>query len=406
MSFRQMPLPDAYWFQEGPGVRNWQFTDHGVKLLNVANILKSGEIDLSKTDRHLSQEEVDSRYAHFLANEGDLVIASSGITIDDDGLLRTRGAFLKASHLPLCMNTSTIRFKAIDSISDLGFLRHWLQSLEFRSQITREVTGIAQKNFGPSHLKRLKISLPPLAEQKRIAAILDAADALRAKRREALAQLDTLLQSTFLDLFGDPVTNPKGWKVVNLEEHVTKVGSGATPKGGNESYKDEGIALIRSLNVRDGEFQWKDLARIDTQQAKKLSNVVVQENDVLLNITGASVARVCSAPAEVLPARVNQHVCIIRTDASIDSKFLERMLLSDSMKHKLLGIGESGATRQAITKAQVLALEVLCPPANLQHRFASIVESIERQKTRLRAHLAELDTLFASLQARAFNGEL
>lgn len=213
MSFHSMKFAEAFWFQEGPGVRNWQFTDHGVKLLNVANILKTGVIDLSKTDRHLATEEVQARYSHFLADEGDLVIASSGITIDTDGFLRTRGAFLEKHHLPLCINTSTIRFKALEGISYLGFLKHWLQSFEFRSQITREVTGIAQKNFGPSHLKRLTVSLPPLPEQKRISAILDAADALRAKRRETLAQLDTLLQSTFLDMFGDPVTNPKGWEI-------------------------------------------------------------------------------------------------------------------------------------------------------------------------------------------------
>ena len=121
------------------------------------------------------------------------------------------------------MNTSTIRFKSLNEVSELAYLRHWLQSFEFRSQITREVTGIAQKNFGPSHLKRLRISLPPLAEQKRIAGILDAADALRAKRREALGQFDTLLQSTFLDMFGDPVTNPMGWEKPRLEDLCKKV---------------------------------------------------------------------------------------------------------------------------------------------------------------------------------------
>ena len=212
MSIPQVPLNEAFWFQEGPGVRKWQFTTSGIKLLNVANIVKDGTIDLSRTDRHLSEEEVNKKYSHFLVDSGDLVIASSGITIDSDGFLRTRGGFIEERHLPLCMNTSTIRFKSLNGSSDLGYLRHWLQSFEFRSQITREVTGIAQKNFGPSHLKRLRISLPPLAEQKRIAAILDAADALRAKRREALAQLDTLLQSTFLDMFGDPVINPMGWE--------------------------------------------------------------------------------------------------------------------------------------------------------------------------------------------------
>ena len=121
-----LPLTEAFWFQEGPGVRNWQFTTSGIKLLNVANIEKGGMLNLEKTDRHLNETEVAKKYSHFLVDAGDLVIASSGISFDDDGLLRTRGAFVRAEQLPLCLNTSTIRFKAIDGVSDLRFLRLWL----------------------------------------------------------------------------------------------------------------------------------------------------------------------------------------------------------------------------------------------------------------------------------------
>src|SRR5947208_2567537 len=102
-----MQLRDAYWFQEGPGVRNWQFTQAGIKLLNVGNITKVGSIDLSRTNTYLSVDEVEAKYKHFLVDEGDLVIASSGISFESDGLLRTRGAFVHKGHLPLCMNTST-----------------------------------------------------------------------------------------------------------------------------------------------------------------------------------------------------------------------------------------------------------------------------------------------------------
>ena len=91
-----LPLADAYWFQEGPGVRKWQFRNNGIKLLNVANITKQGVLDLSKTDRYLGEEEVADKYSHFLIDEGDLVIASSGISFDEDGLLRTRGAFVES----------------------------------------------------------------------------------------------------------------------------------------------------------------------------------------------------------------------------------------------------------------------------------------------------------------------
>jgi type I restriction enzyme S subunit len=146
-----VPLPEAFWFQEGPGVRKWQFKTSGIKLINVANIEKEGTLNLEKTERHLDEDEVAKKYSHFLVDDGDLVIASSGISFDEDGLLRTRGAFVRGEHLPLCLNTSTIRFKPIDGVSDLRFLRLWVNGREFRSQITKLVTGTAQQNFGPSH---------------------------------------------------------------------------------------------------------------------------------------------------------------------------------------------------------------------------------------------------------------
>ncbi len=188
-------LPDAFWFQEGPGVRKWQFTESGVKLLNVGNIERDGSLNLAKTDRHVSEEEAYRKYRHFLADEGDLVIASSGISFDDDGLLRTRGAFVSLDHLPLCMNTSTIRFKALKDRSDLRFLWVWLNSVEFRSQITRLVTGSAQQNFGPSHLKALEITLPPLSVQASFADQVAGVEQLRKAARIASVELDSLFAS-------------------------------------------------------------------------------------------------------------------------------------------------------------------------------------------------------------------
>jgi type I restriction enzyme, S subunit len=162
---RTYSFSDVYWLQEGPGVRNWQFTASGVKLLNVGNITIDSRVDLQRTGRHVSEVEAFGRYSHFLVDEGDLLMPSSGIPIDEDGLLRTRSAFASKDDLPLCMNTSTIRFKPKMEGASLLFLQGWLQSREFRSQITKLVTGSAQKNFGPSHLKQLSITLPKASAQ-------------------------------------------------------------------------------------------------------------------------------------------------------------------------------------------------------------------------------------------------
>jgi type I restriction enzyme S subunit len=293
----------------------------------------------------------------------------------------------------------------IDSTATMQDLR-WLSYRLAAMGLNAMNKSAAVPGLNREDAYRLELKLPPLPEQRRIAAILDQADALRAKRREALAQLDSLTQSIFIEMFGDPVENSRCWPIVKLGEHTSKMGSGATPAGGDAAYKASGISLIRSLNVRDGEFTYRDLAYIDDVQAAKLSNVVVSADDVLLNITGASVARVCRVPKEVLPARVNQHVMIIRPKSTIDGVFLERMLLSPNMKRHLLQIGGSGATREAITKAQAAELTVICPPLHLQQTFATRIQAVESLKSTHRAALAELDALFASLQHRAFNGSL
>lgn len=297
--------------------------------------------------------------------------------------------------------------RARPDVSDARYLHHYLRLNKVRTEGQRRMTGSGgQRRVPASFLADLRVPLPPLEEQRRIAAILDQAETLRTQRRQALAHLDTLTQSLFLDMFGDPVTNDRGWLLDKLGKQTLKMGSGSTPTGGDTAYKAEGISLIRSLNVHDGAFKYKNLAFIDDQQAAKLSNVQVETDDVLLNITGASVARVCRAPANVLPARVNQHVMIIRPKTSINCVFLERLLLSDSMKNALLQIGGSGATREAITKAQAEDLAVPVPPLPLQQTFATRIQAIEALKATHRTALAQLDALFASLQQRAFAGEL
>ena len=187
------------------------------------------------------------------------------------------------------------------------------------------------------------------------------------------------------------VAMKKGWQTKKLGEVTTKIGSGATPHGGNESYKAEGIALIRSLNVYDDGFREAKLARIDDEQADDLSNVVVEPHDVLLNITGASVARCCRAPADFLPARVNQHVSIIRpVQHKLNSDFLHYLLISKIYKDRLLHTGEEGgSTRQAITKAQ------------LQEFLVEFPESLAEQQR----IVALLDEAFAGLATAKANAE-
>lgn len=171
---------------------------------------------------------------------------------------------------------------------------------------------------------------------------------------------------------------PQNWKIYKLKELTNKIGSGATPRGGKEAYLDSGISLIRSQNVLDFSFSTDGLAFIDDSQAKALNNVTVESRDVLLNITGDSVARVCQVPDIWLPARVNQHVAIIRANQDIlCPEFLLYTLLTNGNKNTLLTLASAGATRNALTKQMIEDFEITIPPLPEQRSIASILSAID-----------------------------
>ena len=292
-----------------------------------------------------------------------------------------------------------LRLKHNRSLINSAFLCYYTQSISFKLDIMRiRKDAVNQSSFAISDFKKIRIPVPVLATQISIVSELDKLNELIQIKKEQLKDYDALAQSIFYEMFGDPVENEKGWEVKKLGELCSKIGSGATPRGGNESYKDEGISLIRSLNVYNNEFRRKDLAYIDDEQAAALSNVTILEDDVLLNITGASVARCCIVPSDLLPARVNQHVCIIRPfDNVLVPIFLNKVLTNISYQIRLLTLARSkGATREALPKSVVDSLLVPLPPLSLQQSFAHKIEQIERQKAEVQKTITDLETLLAA----------
>lgn len=277
------------------------------------------------------------------------------------------------------------------------FFVYYTLSTPYTISIISKTTGSTRKRISRKNLEGILIPIPPKPTQLAIVAELDKINELIQLKKQQLKDYDQLAQSIFYEMFGDPVENEKGWEVKKLGGICSKIGSGATPKGGNNSYKDTGISLIRSLNVHNNLFKYEDLAHIDDSQATALNNVIVKEKDILLNITGASVARCCIVPNDVLPARVNQHVCIIRIANESDSFYLNRLFTNDSYQSKLLALSKSkAATREALPKTIVESLSVPLPPLPLQQQFAARIEAIERQKQQVSETIKDLETLLAS----------
>ena len=195
--------------------------------------------------------------------------------------------------------------------------------------------------------------------------------------------------------------------MTRLGDVCEKIGSGATPRGGKEAYKDAGIPISRSQNIHDWVFQPDGLAFLDDEQAESLSNVEVRSNDVLLNITGDSVARACIVPSERIPARVNQHVAIVRAGKEINPTYLLASL--QSKKTMLLSLASSGATRNALTKRMIENLDIDLPSREIQDSIAQVLDSIQYKITlnnRLNDYLANLCETIASRYCNDRNSRL
>ena len=343
-------------------------------------------IDLTILKHAFFEKEEIDRYS---VRKGDLLVCEGG----DTG----RSAIWEEEEPVLYQNAlHRVRFT---TEMEARFAMYCLWHLKNNGQIDQKYSkGVTIKHLVKSSLLSIELPVPPLSTQLSIVSELDKINELIRLKKEQLKDYDNLAQSIFYEMFGDPVENEKGWEVKKLSSITSKIGSGATPKGGNESYKTEGISLIRSLNVHNNEFLYKDLAHIDNEQAEALSNVEIKEYDVLLNITGASVARCCIVPDDVIPARVNQHVCIVRT---IQEKalpiFINRVLTNENFQANLLRLARSkAATREALPKSIVDNIQVPLPPLSLQQLFAQRIELIEQQKAEIKSTIADLETLLAS----------
>lgn len=351
------------------------------------------QIDDLRNDNNLKYCLNDKKYV--IADKDDLIIAWDGANAGTIGY-----------GLSGAIGSTLARLSTSNDNIYTPFVGRYMQSQS--KELRDKCTGATIPHIQKSVLEDVLIPKYDISTQKMLANILDKAQYLIDSRKEQIQACDELIKSQFVGMFGDPVTNPNGWGLKKCKDIASKIGSGATPKGGNASYKETGISLIRSMNVHNNSFVYKDLAYIDDEQADKLSNVVVEESDVLLNITGASVARSCIVPKEVLPARVNQHVSIVRCKQDvIQPIFLCHLFTNESYQKLLWSIATSGgATREAITKQQEEELNVIVPPVELQNQFAQFVQQVDKLKFEMQHSLVELENNFNALMQRAFKGEL
>ena len=295
--------------------------------------------------------------------------------------------------LPLIVNPEVL---------DRRYFAYLLRSNSFVNLAVSSTAGSKMPRMNKKTLLNAVFPIPSLELQHQRIDLLSSIERARTKAELLIQQLDTLVKSRFIEMFGDPVEENR-WARITLASLCTKLGSGATPRGGKAAYKTSGIPLIRSMNVHNGYFESKDLAYIDEIQAKKLDNVTLHKGDVLLNITGASVARSCLLPDYLAGGRVNQHVSIVRCDPNrMLPRVLNSIFTSDSYQRFLLEHSRmAGATREAITKDDLETMTVPLPPLSLQYKFAAFVAQVDKSRFGGMLHL--LNSLSGIMHASFFS---
>ena len=304
-----------------------------------------------------------------------------------------------------CLGRGVAALRAKPSSLDPGYLWHWLATQGLA--LEGKARGSTFRQVTRSAVESLRIPLPPLPEQRRIAAILDKADAVRRKRQQTLDLADQFLRSAFLDMFGDRASH--GWAAATVEE-ISAPGAGSIRTGPfgsqllHSEFVSEGIAVLGIDNVVENGFHWAQRRYITQAKYEELKRYTVLPGDVLISIMGTC-GRCAIVPADIPPAINTKHLCCITLDQRrCLPTFLHGYFLSHPVARQYLLRASKGAIMSGLNMQIIKALPVLLPPIKLQQQYAGAVQRCASLKGRLGDLLEQQDELFRSVRQRLFSG--
>ncbi len=331
------------------------------------------------------------------APKNSVLVTCIGATIGKTGFIKREGSFNQ--QINAIIPNGSIESK---------FLYYQIISQDFQNKIVHSSSSTTLPILNKSKFSILPINVAPLPEQRAIVArieeLFSELDHSIANLKSAQAKLEIYRQAVLKKAFEIP-----DCKFIKLVKITSKIGSGSTPRGGRENYKTEGIPLVRSLNIHFNFIKFKDLAFIDQEQARKLDNVIIEKDDVLLNITGASIGRVNIAPKEFEGGRVNQHVSIIRPTSGYLSIFI-KYFLESPLVQGIINSENYGVTRQALTKSMIenFGIPDLLPSQQMQvvQEIESRFSVADKLAETIQTNLLKSESLRQSILKKAFEGKL
>ncbi|CCI15791.1 Restriction modification system, type I (fragment) [Microcystis aeruginosa PCC 9806] len=325
--------------------------------------------------------------------EGDIVFARTGATTGKSYLIR---------HCPQnsIFASYLIRVRPSKDV-DSGYLSRFFQTSSYWRQINLNTSGTAQGGVNATKLKTLLVPLPPLEEQRRIAAILDKADGVRRKRKEAIRLTEELLKSTFLEMFGDPVTNPKGWEIAKLGDFGKILTGNTPPRSVSENYGDE-IEWIKSDNITTPEHFLTEAEEKLSAKGKKIARTVPNGSVLVTCIAGSrsSIGRAALTDREVA---FNQQINAVVPNSDVDPYFLYGQLF---VAQHLVQAQSTDSMKGMVNKSKFSSIEFIKPPSQKQQKFGKWFLGFHRYYMNLISGEEQSENLFNSLLQKAFRGEL
>ncbi|GEN71476.1 restriction endonuclease subunit S [Chryseobacterium lathyri] len=376
--------------RNGYAFKSSNFTERGVPIIRISNIN-----DHVVTPQNSVRTIYEKQFDNFKITNGDILIAMSGATTGKFGIYKSDEIAYQ--------NQRVGCFKILDENRlNQDYLFQVLNTI--KPIIETKANGGAQPNISSNSIEGIEIPLPALRDQIQIAEILTKAENLIQKRKESIKLLDNFLKSTFLEMFGDPVKNEKGWKYLSGEKYLTKITVGVVIKPASH-YVDEGVIALRSLNIKPNRIDLSNLVYFSNSANESLlSKSILNEGDVVFVRTGLT------GTAAIIPKELDGCNCIdlIITrpkENLINPRYLVFFFNSDIGK-RIVSSNEVGGIQKHFNVSALKKLKIPIPPIELQNQFATIVEKVESLKKEYEASLQELENMYGTLSQKAFKGEL
>lgn len=271
------------------------------------------------------------------------------------------------------------------------------------------ISGAVIRKLNQASLRSILIPVPPLPAQHQIVSELDALSEIISKKKQQIEELDKLAQATFYDMFGDPVTNEKGWEVKKMKDLTTRINSGNTPNGGSNVYVQEGITFFRSQNVWKNNLVYEDIAFIDIKTHTSMSKSSLKHKDILMTKTGrfntenSSLGRAALFLGEDDSANINGHVYLIRLKKNQVHGYILHILTCNAFREVIRNVCVGGIDKRQLNKNHIEEFSIIYPSIEHQQTFADILESINKQKSLINQSIVEVQQLFDYTMDKYFN---